>query len=298
MEENINLEQFNRIMKDESEREPGFTNKQRDEYTDRFMDEKFQYSQTKNDREGKKLRAKLEQGVVDEGKKLVKEEGLKKELAGILSDTSGFGHNPMEKLGEYTDDITNIISGKKKVTYKDGKPGYEMVDGWQSMDQVSDGVKGKRVDQASQKGIKALIDDSVRKAEEIQPGENSEFNWNKEYNNIKNKIIDTGDLSSLAIDKMFGNRVFKDDLESAISSGTYKDMGLTDEQVNTIDPTDDGVVSKEDAMVITQALMQDQDMLKDHLALYYTKAMEQNFNNNLSAEIQANKLAKDPNEFA
>ena len=42
-------------------------------------------------------------------------------------------------------------------------------------------------------------------------------------------------------------------------------------------------------MVIPQSLMQDQDMLKDHLALYYPKAMEQNFNNNLSAEIQEQK---------
>jgi len=289
MQENMDLDQFNRIMKDETRREPSFTDKQRDEYTDRFMNEKYQYSQTKNDREGKKLRAKLEQGVVDEGKKLIEKEGLRKELADILSDTSGFGHNPMEKLGKYANDMADIVSGKKEIVYKDGKPGYKMIDGWQSISQISDGIKKQRIDQASQKGIKALIDDSVRKAENIQPGENSEFNWNKEYNNIKNKIIDVGDLSSLAIDKIFGNRIFKDDLESVISNGTYEDMGLTEEQINTMDPTNDGVVSKEDAMVITQALMQDQDMLKDHLAVYYTKAMEQNWNNNLSTEIQANK---------
>ena len=297
MQENMDLDQFNQIMKDEVEREPGFTNKQREEYLDRFMNEKFQYSQTKNDREGKKARANLEQGVVDEGKKLIEKEGLRKEMAEILSDTSGFGHNPMEKLGEYTNDMADIVSGKKEVVYENEKPGYNMIDGFQSFSQISDGIKKQRVDQASQKGIKALIDDSVRKAENIQPGENSEFNWNKEYNNIKNKIIEPGNLSSLAIDKIFGNRVFKDDLESAISSGTYKDMGLTEEQINTIDPTDDGIVSKEDAMVITQALMQDQDMLKDHLTLYYTKAMEQNFNNNLSAEIQTKKKQDDPYEF-
>ena len=279
-------------MKDETEREPGFTDEQRDGYIDRFMNEKKIYSSTKNDSDGKKLRAKIESGVVKEGEVLVKKEGFRKEMADILSDTSGFGHNPIEKLGGYANDMANIVNGKKNVVYKDEKPGYKMIDGWKSMDQISDEIKGKRIDQASQKGVKALIDDSVRKAENIQPGENSEFNYKKEYNNIKNKIIDTGDLRSLATDKIFGNRVFKDDLQSAITMGTYQEMGLTEEQLKQMDPTPDGRITEEDATAITSHVLGNESMLKDYLAEYYTNAVEQNWNNNLSQEVRNNKKIK------
>ena len=38
--------------------------------------------------------------------------------------------------------------------------------------------------------------------------------------------------------------------------------------------------------MITSSILRDDDMLKNYLADYYTKAMEQNWNNNLSPEVK------------
>ena len=87
---------------------------------------------------------------------------------------------------------------------------------------------------------------------------------------------------------MFGERVFRDDLQSAIKLGTYKDMGVPEDQIK--DPTpEDGKITDEDASMITDIILADDDTLKEYLAEYFTKAMEQNWNNNLSPIVRRNK---------
>jgi len=207
-------------------------------------------------------------------------------------------------------DFQNIANGTSQPIFKDKVPGYEMSNGeWMSMQEITDKLNTMKVDQGSREGIKVLLDDVIRKSENIQPGDDPTFNYQKEYNNVKEKIVETGDLKSLTIDKIFPNRTFKDDLISAISTGTYKDMGITDEQVQ--DPTPgDGRITEEDAKIISNTIIQNEDLLKEYLAEYYTKALEQNWNNNLSQEVKNNKNKKekesssdttnvfDPNEFA
>ena len=64
-------------------------------------------------------------------------------------------------------------------------------------------------------------------------------------------------------------------------------MGIPEAQVQ--DPTpEDGRITSEDAKIIYGTITQDKDMLKDYLAEYYTKALEQNHNNNLSPAIRRN----------
>ena len=64
-------------------------------------------------------------------------------------------------------------------------------------------------------------------------------------------------------------------------------MGIPEAQVQ--DPTpEDGRITSEDAKIISSAIMQDKEMLKDYLTEYYTKALEQNYNNNLSPAIRRN----------
>jgi len=160
-----------------------------------------------------------------------------------------------------------------------------------SFDQITEVLEAKRIDEASKGGMKALVDDAVRKAEAVQPNEDGTFNYQKEFNNVKNKIVETGNVQSLAHDKIFGNRVFADDLKSAIATGTYKDMGIPENQVQ--DPTPgDGKITNEDVEIISGKIMSDEKMLKMYLTEYYTKAIEQNYNNNLSIEVKNNKKPK------
>ena len=276
-------EMFLKLMNDELNRDPQVTPQQREELTNELMNKKSEFANgNKNDQ------ANIQQETIEKSQMLTVPEEFKKKIAETLTDTNGFGHNPIEKLGPMANNIANIINGTSQPIFKEKVPGYEMEDGkWMSMEEITDMLSGMKLDQASKEGMKVLLDDTVRKAEAVQDGDDPTFNYQKEFNNIKQKIVETGNLESLMVDKIFGNRTFKDDLMSAIQKGTYADMGIPEAQVQ--DPTpEDGRITSEDAKIIYGTITQDKDMLKDYLAEYYTKALEQNHNNNLSPAIRRN----------
>ena len=230
--------------------------------------------------------------------RILQKEEFKKTIAQLLSNVNTFGHSPTTKLAEHTDYITGMINGSKEPINKDGILGHMMPDqeaesgeSFWDFDDIEDMIRSKQVDTTSRSIIKALVDDSMRTAGTKQPGEDSEFNYQKEHQNIKDKLVNKGDIRSLANDKIFKDRVFKDDLQSAIKMGTYKEMGIPESQVK--DPTpEDGKITSEDAAAITSMILQDENLLKDYLADYFTKAMEQNWNNNLSPEVRRIKTSQ------
>ena len=72
-------------------------------------------------------------------------------------------------------------------------------------------------------------------------------------------------------------------------------MGVSVDQVK--DPTpEDGKITDDDAAMITSMILSDEEMLKDYLSEYFTKAMEQNWNNNLSVETKNNNDNKNKNK--
>ena len=88
-------------------------------------------------------------------------------------------------------------------------------------------------------------------------------------------------------------------------TATYEDLGvsLSEEEIQALDPTNDGKISFADAMVIFAELMSNKERAKDYVADYYTKFMEQNFNNSISEETKAQADLNsndqyDPYEFA
>ena len=286
-------EEFYSILRNEEERTPRIdknrylTNNNKNPFGQPLPDIKADYANQSDDVNGKSNKADIENQLSAEAGRLLKEEETKKELVDILNDPDTFGHKPLEKLGVYTEDIMDIIQGNTEAIIEGDQIGYKMSDGFKSTDDVIAMIKGMRVDQVSRTAIKALVDDSVRKAEAIQPGEDATFNYQKEFNNMKNSIVnDTANIQSLANDKIFGGRVFKDDLQEAIQMGSYKDMGITEEQIAHLDPTDDGKITEEDSTAIVSAIMNDDNLLRGYLTEYYTKASEQNFYNNLSPEVR------------
>ena len=272
---------FFQVMKNELNRDVKFSEEEMAALREKFENEKVEYANG-----DKETQAKLEAGVVQTGERMFNSEEFRKSLASNLDANSGIGHSPTEKLANYTDDMVNIVNGNNEVVYKENMPGYELSDGWKSFNEIDELVKGRYVDETSKSSIQALIEDSTRQASELQANEDATFNYQKEYNNMLEKVVETGDIKSLATDKIFGNRVFKDDLMKSIKMGKYTDIGLTEAQVMELDPTKDGKISHEDAAMITSSILRDDDMLKNYLADYYTKAMEQNYYNNLSPEVR------------
>ena len=135
---------------------------------------------------------------------------------------------------EYTDDMVNIVNGNNEVTYDGNVPGYELHDGWTSMDDIEKLVKNRYVDEQSKSMFQTIIQDQQQLASSFQPGENAEFNLQKVYSDVKTKIVEMGDTRSLATDRIFGNRVFKDDLMTAIESGTYADFGFDKNKIKEL----------------------------------------------------------------
>ncbi len=293
----ITNEDFNYAMKEAAGKEPDLSNKQYKELTKKYMERKEIYANSGNDSEGTSTKERINREVHGDKQILTKALELQSEIASTTTNSDEFGHNPVGKLGEDgAKFLADIATGKNELTFdKKNKPGYKNDAGhFMPIDAIKvELLEPNKVDEMARKGVKAIMDDSMRKAKDILPNENYNFDYQKEFNNIKNKIVDNGNLKSLANDKIFGNRVFKDDLKSAIELGNYQQMGLTEEQLHLFDPTKgDNAITSEDAEVITQNILQNEDLLKDYLAEYYTKAVEQNFNNNLSTEIKESKRIK------
>ena len=156
---------------------------------------------------------------------------------------------------------------------------------FQSQDEINGKVDENTMDGNAKEGIEGIINGAVDKATNWKEGDS--FNYQKTFNNVRNNVIENGKLKSLARDKIFGGRSFKKDLKAALRTETYENLGIPKELVDKLDPTDNGKITRRDARRIYKEIAADEDMLKDYLAEYYTKAVEQNYNNSLSDEAKA-----------
>ena len=296
----ITNDELNLSMKEGADQQLDLTDKEYATLSEKYMNRKTDYAAAKSDTQGNMVKEMIKREVDADKQYLTKAMDLKTNITSTLTDTNKFGHNPTAKLGsENAEFLSSISKGEIELSFKGKNAGYQMTNGtFMSVDEIqSQLIDANKLDETARKGVKAIIDDSIRQAQDILPGQNSKFNYQKEFNNIKNKIVNNSNLNSLANDKIFGNRVFKEDLTSAISLGTYEKMGLTQDQVFGLDPTKDGNISNEDALAITAEIMKNQDMLKDYLTEYFTKAVEQNYNNNLNEDVKEEKKQNDPYEF-
>ena len=296
----ITNDELNLSMKEGADQQLDLTDKEYAILSEKYMNRKMDYAAAKNDTQGNMVKEMINREVQADKQYLTKAMDLKTNITSTLTDTNKFGHNPTAKLGaENAEFLSSISKGEIELSFKGKNAGYQMTNGtFMSVDEIqSQLIDAYKLDETARKGVKAIIDDSIRQAQDVLPGQNSKFNYQKEFNNIKNKIVNNSNLNSLINDRIFGNRVFKEDLTSAISLGTYEQMGLTQDQVFGLDPTKDGNISNEDALAITAEVMKNQDMLKDYLTEYFTKAVEQNYNNNLSEDVKQQKEQDDPYEF-
>jgi len=158
-----------------------------------------------------------------------------------------------------------------------------------SINELQRQLENNKIDTDTQEALTAIIND----VDAIE-----DFNKKSVYNNIKHNVIIPGNLNSIVNDEMFGGRVFRDDFIEAIMTSTYDSLGvsLTEEEVKQLDPTNDGKISLEDAIVIYSKLMENKEQTIDYVAEYFTKFAEQNRTKpNLQNQEEA---GYDPYEFA
>ena len=160
-----------------------------------------------------------------------------------------------------------------------------------TMDDIKGNIQKSAVDKNAMNAFATNITNGVNTAKNLKIGDSLDFNTEEARGRYTKIIENSDDLYKLATKNMFGNTSFQTDLTEKLSSMTYTDMGISEDVVNTLDPTPDGKVSPEDAKVITAKIMEDENMLKEYMADYFTMYEEREFKNNIPQELkdQANE---------
>ena len=256
--------------------------------TENFKNKKEEYA--KGD---KNTQSQLDAEVVQIGDRIFKADSFRQELASELTNTDEIGSDIEYKFPDNMNDFNAIINGSLEVTYdSNNNPGYETKNGFMTMQGILDMVKNNKVDKKSKAGFEMLLKNQKGLSDKANKTKEASFNYQKEYDNVMRTIVEAGDMRSLASDKIFSDRVFKDDLFNSIQRGTYKDLGLTENTVKGMDPTPNTPITPEDALTITSAIMKDEDMLKPYLAEYFTNALEQKYLINLDEDVRNDLMAK------
>ena len=154
-----------------------------------------------------------------------------------------------------------------------------------TMEELKEHVKSRAKDQQAANTLEANIVNGASKAQNLKEGDSLEFDRD-EAKNRYSKILDTTDLYKAATKKMIGNTSFDEDLMEKLKSMEYSQLGIDDATVNSLDPTDDGTISEDDARVIVDKILDNEEMLKGYLTDYFTLYEEREFKNNMPKDLK------------
>ena len=154
-----------------------------------------------------------------------------------------------------------------------------------TMDEIKNHVKSKAVDKSAVDMINASITGGSESAKNLKLGDSMSFDYDAAKLKYE-KIINSTDPYKLATQNIVGGTSFKQDLLEKLESMDYKQLGISDELVKKLDPTNDGKVSADDARIITNKLMSNEDGLKAMLKGYFTLYEAREFNSNIPKEYK------------
>ena len=154
-----------------------------------------------------------------------------------------------------------------------------------TMEELKEHVKSRAKDQQAANTLEANIVNGATRAKTLKEGDSLEFD-REEAKNRYSKILDTTDLYKAATKNMIGNTSFDQDLMEKLKSMEYSQLGIDDATVNRLDPTDDGTISEDDARVIVDKILDDEEMLKGYLTDYFTLYEEREFKNNMPKDLK------------
>ncbi len=186
----------------------------------------------------------------------------------------------------------NSTSGKREyLTPEEAEALLQDEQKFVTVDEIKDHVKSRQKDNQSSQSLNTNIMNGSQKAQNLKTGDSLDFD-REEARSRYNKLIDQApDMHKLATQVMVGSTSFEQDLTEKLTTMKYGDLGISDEVVNQLDPTDDGQISSSDASVIVDGIMQDENMLRGYLTDYFTIYEEREFKANIPTELkdQANE---------
>ena len=269
-----------------SQLDPDVNEDQQNQIANTLKDMKKKYLSTDDKMEKGRLNEKIS-GLANA---VMQNETFIYETSDALADTRTFSKHSYDTLNPNVKAaLPDILNKRTYPVIKGGKTGYEVNGNFMTLGQIQDEVKKVRIDKSSIDRYNVMRDDIIKSAGKIQSSEFSDFNFKKIRANCFDNLVTQGNVGSMANNPLVGNRVFRDDLEQAITKGTYKDFGITDDMI--VDPTPaDNSITPEDAKVIYQAIEQDEELLKNVLTDYLTQSLSNNHYTNLKPEVQRNRM--------
>ena len=104
------------------------------------------------------------------------------------------------------------------------------------------------------------------------------------YTKVRNEVVNKGNKHSLINDKHIETEggSFKMDLVNRLQDLTYQDLGITDEMLSNIDDNlksvkiSDGI-SENEALIITDELLKDEELTNDYLTAYYSQHIKSQY---------------------
>ena len=173
---------------------------------------------------------------------------------------------------------------------------------YMTMKDIKKLVDKHKIDRDSQNKIRTIIEKEVSNADAFIAGdERKTFNRAAVKMNFMNNVLNSenANLSSLATHKHWGATSWKQDLTEALSKGNYEDLGITQNQAKSNDPTPKTPITGRDAVIIVDRIMKNQELLKETLAEYYTQYAENNYKVKVGNTSKTKRQTKDDeNEFA
>ena len=143
----------------------------------------------------------------------------------------------------------------------------------------------KEVDEPAKQGIMKGGQDWKKIGMNSNPEDNIPFN-RADAKDYINKIQAKSDKESLIYDEMIDGRVFYNDLVNWIKGSetggrTYKDLGITDLQLEDADINADGIIDDNEAKNLANALINNKEvdgngklMIDNYLSDYYVNFLE------------------------
>jgi hypothetical protein len=164
-----------------------------------------------------------------------------------------------------------------------------IVDGqWTSISKINQDLNKNLFDRGFQTGLNGLADKVTEASLKVREGEDVQFPEKLINQQLSTLLGNTANRKSVFYDKMFGNTSMYQDLVSKISSGSYSDLGISEDLIKKLDPNG-GNVTPEDAGVIVRELFDNPlyaDLADAEALRYYGGFLRQNFNNAVPARTK------------
>ena len=268
---------FNEFVEWEMNRQPGLNDANYDARIDELMEMKADYMWGDNASRAKIMRHMGDMKAQQEA------------LEGAIGDLAKSGDNDVDGLENKWKESPEASAIADAA--KNGKWGW--VDGEYKLATEQDGETvyysqadlNKLNDQwtfdkQSNNVFQAHIDNQIKEAEESDPYNFVEFDYEGNKSKIS-EIVNQGSIKSLAYtDKLISGRVFRDDLVELIKEGKYSDLGIDAQNVQAVDPDsdDDGLefISDDDAATIADELIKDEGLARQYITEYLTQHVATN----------------------